>query len=109
MTDELLPCPFCGATDVTVGVRLGDEYIVAVCKNCEAFGPSDDASYVLATMAWNRRPIEAALTTEIERLREALSLLRNSYQVHNDWEEYLVNIADWGLGNLKEKPKWKEE
>lgn len=48
MTEALLPCPFCGGTDLKSG---GDDKIVGTwCLTCEATGPNEYGKF-----AWNRR------------------------------------------------------
>jgi len=49
MTENLLPCPFCGGVNV---VRGGDDKMVAVfCGTCGACGPDEYG----ASNNWNRR------------------------------------------------------
>ena len=52
MTAELLPCPFCGSTDMQTSSN-GIESCFLVC-GCGAEGPAC-FSYVEALEAWNRR------------------------------------------------------
>lgn len=67
----LLPCPFCGGTDVSVSLptcyrdtpydpsnRL---YPIVRCRNCyaEAIGVNDDHQGHTAITAWNRRAAAA--------------------------------------------------
>ena len=53
MSEQILPCPFCGGTDIKSG---GDDKVVAFwCETCEATGPNHYGKY-----EWNNRA--AALT-----------------------------------------------
>jgi len=50
----------------------------------------------------------ASLVTENKRLREALEYLKHANPLHHDWDDYLFNIADWGLGNRETRPTPEE-
>ena len=55
---ELLPCPFCGGTDIREEIHEG--YIVGVCHTCGAKGPDARATFALVWQAaWNRRSPDA--------------------------------------------------
>lgn len=41
---------------------------------------------------------------EINKMREALEILKKYNPLHNDLEAYLYAVADWGLGIEEEKP-----
>ena len=80
MSEELKPCPFCGA-DPDISVQeddTEDTYYVVACTNCNmAHSSSDDEN--VAIRNWNDRPIEdaqaariAELEAERDRLRKAL-------------------------------------
>lgn len=63
---ELLPCPFCGSSNVAM--TLSTAYWVC-CLECEADGPPHEDAEAEAVAAWNRR---AAATARTEARREAL-------------------------------------
>ena len=48
------------------------------------------------------------LVAENKRLREALEYLKHANPLHHDWDDYLFNIADWGLGNRETRPTPEE-
>lgn len=57
MSEELLPCPYCGGIDIYFDAMQGS----MMCRNCWAQGPSETGLDVhdenkLAIAAWNRRP-----------------------------------------------------
>lgn len=57
MNDKLLPCPFCGSTEIRPAER-GLAY--AECHKCDAYGPShiegfDSDSWRSANDMWNQR------------------------------------------------------
>ncbi|WP_277202297.1 Lar family restriction alleviation protein [Victivallis vadensis] len=83
MSEELKPCPFCGA-DPDISVQeddTEDTYYVVACTNCNmAHSSSDDEN--VAIRNWNDRPIEdaqaariAELEAERDRLREVVEKL----------------------------------
>ena len=63
---DLLPCPFCGSTDVYANPTVH----WVTCKGCEAEGPYNRQS---AIKAWNTRPLvgDAPVTPPAERKEEA--------------------------------------
>lgn len=64
MKGELLPCPFCGSTNVAM--TLSAAYWVR-CLECEAEGPPHEDAEAEAAAAWNLRSDRAGL---IAGLRE---------------------------------------
>ena len=59
---ELLPCPFCGGTDVSVEEGSTFRLAVAICNNCDAAAPEARAIHgdkkktqEAALTEWNRR------------------------------------------------------
>lgn len=101
MSEELKPCPFCGA-DPDISVQeddTEDTYYVVACTNCNmAHSSSDDEN--VAIRNWNDRPIEdaqaariAELEAERDRLREALQEIKHvpcrkeggMYDSDGDW------------------------
>lgn len=67
MASELLPCPFCGGTDLSSGGD--DKFVGYFCKTCQATGPNHYGS-----RDWNTRPAPAATDTGLETV---------GYQYHN--------------------------
>jgi len=51
-TPELLPCPFCGSTDIDF--FYGESFIFPSCHSCFAMGPNCPQE-LSAAEAWNRR------------------------------------------------------
>ena len=73
MSDDLLPCPFCGGEAYIDGTswttRDGKDQSWVTCMKCGTYGPSSTD----AIAAWNRRAIPA--TDEREKaLREAAAM-----------------------------------
>jgi Lar family restriction alleviation protein len=65
----LLPCPFCGGTELSIRTDLQSSIAYVVCSNCDAQGPPASFAEMLweeedAAAAWNQRsawqPIETA-------------------------------------------------
>jgi len=69
MSEQLLPCPFCGGADI--GHKSEDE-VAIVCLDCFGCGPSiegsreDAATWDRARTAWNRRAAPALQAQEGE-------------------------------------------
>ena len=57
MKMKLLPCPFCGGTDVSVEEGSTFRHAVAICNNCDAAAPE-----ALAIHGDKKKTQEAALT-----------------------------------------------
>ncbi|NSY12426.1 Lar family restriction alleviation protein [Agrobacterium vitis] len=55
MTDTLLPCPFCGSTELTIAAN---QFSWVACAFCAAEGPQV-VSISEATKTWNRRAMIA--------------------------------------------------
>jgi Lar family restriction alleviation protein len=92
-TEELKPCPFCGAEAEIM--RAGDEYemVVAVnCSECSAHVRETDDSIdrdfdrleAQAVAAWNKRAVEGDLRS---RLKDALDIA-------DDFKRTLTAILD---------------
>lgn len=59
---ELLPCPFCGSTNVRLYDYAGDESVsrgesYVFCLNCKAKGPNVEGYYHGGIGPWNMRKI----------------------------------------------------
>lgn len=54
----LLPCPFCGGTDILSEANHNRDYAQAKCNDCLAYGPFVDqvGGYWKPAVAWNIRP-----------------------------------------------------
>ncbi|MGV0128894.1 Lar family restriction alleviation protein [Burkholderia gladioli] len=75
LSDESLPCPFCGCTDISEGEVLTDNpdggaSTQSMCRGCGALGPDAhlregevDFGSVKSTAAWNRRASPAPAIT----------------------------------------------
>jgi Lar family restriction alleviation protein len=59
MTQQLLPCPFCGSSEVEAHGFHRKRTWVVVCLECHAFGPDTGPNDVIteaeAVTAWNTR------------------------------------------------------
>ncbi len=91
---ELKPCPICGGANIEEGIG-GDEmyWDMGRCVTCNSQFP---------VARRNSRPIEEALTAEIERLREYLNAIIDDHEC-NDTEGVWSLIAG-AKKYLKEKP-----
>lgn len=70
---KLLPCPFCGSTDLEWGFTFPD-YVL--CNSCEAMGPeSSDPEGIDARLAWNHRFVSA---DSVDRHHPSWSEVRDS-------------------------------
>jgi len=83
MTDDMQPCPFCGATETTIlNGPVEDDWCAVSCDKCYAGGPHNYTD-PHAISGWNRRAMpadlaatlaaNAALVQRLEDAREALS------------------------------------
>jgi Lar family restriction alleviation protein len=59
---ELLPCPFCGETDVGFG-HTGQKWQTVACNECGAEGPCTEIDRDLIVQKWNARALQPATTT----------------------------------------------
>ena len=106
---ELLPCPFCGGTEIHFGPMDASsawEYWVVGCNNYDCPLDADSVKVEFGTpekaaAAWNTRATDAnlaALQAEIEKLREALAALK----AENEMLREALKDADNELGWLDE-------
>jgi len=86
---ELLPCPFCGCTDISEGEVLTDNpdggaSTQSMCRGCGALGPDAhlregevDFGSVKSTAAWNRRaPPAPAIPAETMSDQQILDIAK---------------------------------
>jgi Lar family restriction alleviation protein len=93
MSEELKPCPFCGAR--IQSYTINDHYEDFVyCDNCGAQGPND-VNKAEATRMWNMRRPEDALTAELSEAREMLTE-----------QEGLARAAEERIEALEETTRW---
>jgi Lar family restriction alleviation protein len=78
MTEELLPCPFCGSTDLREITPDHIDYAQVWCGGCTATGPLKDCvgNYKRPAEAWNTRAPDPLLAKMAEALRFAATGLR---------------------------------
>lgn len=70
---ELLPCPFCGGSDV----GLNSQSIYITCRTCDADGPWNELSEEEeAIAAWNRRALTEPAGGEVERVARVARVAR---------------------------------
>lgn len=57
MSKKLLPCPFCGSTNVNLLIKEGPLFKWVACMDCNAQGPIEFGNEEKAISAWNRRKL----------------------------------------------------
>ena len=77
--DELLPCPYCGGTEIRI--HTDDIWKAAYCIECGAEGQYDLGESG-ARENWNNRPLESALRARVAELEKQLE----------KWEEFSPNF-----------------
>ena len=94
MREELKPCPFCGGEPEMIHAVLEEYHSVnpeLICRECGyrikaknlaiviADSPKENCKFLdrQTIRIWNTRPVEYALTAEVERLKEALKKIAN--------------------------------
>jgi len=55
MSEELLPCPFCGGMDLIVTETMGESWVLCRNKTSLATCSGNAAHKATAIAAWNRR------------------------------------------------------
>lgn len=115
-TPKLLPCPFCGSSDVLVsGVgEDGMDYAV-VCNDCDARGPKAqyvddipnvDPSYesIIAAIGWNRRSCQHGDDRPCAVCgRKASDMLGKDHCLGCELDE-LLEACDLALPQIKRQP-----
>lgn len=94
---DLLPCPFCGSTDVHTSPN-GENYAYVYCNTCGAEGPTNDIGSVV--MTWNRRaqPAQAVQAVLIVQDGEICYKSKSDDQSYGMWCPVTPD-AGHGLGN----------
>ena len=112
-TQELLPCPFCGAhTAYTAPPALGKGRWVVQCDDCRAEGPTSsdnsDAGEAEAIAAWNTRPTTApgvGLVGELRGYDENFDSWNTDRLIPQDlFNRILTALSASGAGWREEKP-----
>lgn len=66
----LLPCPFCGSSDVDVSFSVNNEetkFYAVECCACAAFGPDGGQDAAKASELWNNRANATGLLRQAEK------------------------------------------
>jgi hypothetical protein len=87
MSEELLPCPFCGTENTDVG-------FVAHTDDCYLMRKYMGGKKRELIISWNKRPIEDALIANIDVLRAAIGASEEKYIEQEKIIEQLSNIRD---------------
>lgn len=81
LTDDMLPCPFCGGTNLHIRAPFEDdaETMVVDCDDCNATGPyyggSDSTQHHEAMTLWNARAQSKADAARITALEAEIAVL----------------------------------
>ncbi|WP_186183793.1 Lar family restriction alleviation protein [Burkholderia gladioli] len=105
LSDESLPCPFCGCTDISEGEVLTDNpdggaSTQSMCRGCGALGPDAhlregevDFGSVKSTAAWNRRASPAPAIT-MPTLNDAMrAVLTNEHCIYGTPDELYAALV----------------
>ena len=127
MTDNLLPCPFCGSTDVRACVDA-DDYRFVNCEHCGARGAKHNENRD-AVEAWNDRievsrdsllqqidNVNAKRSKEISDTNVELTRMHNALEKLSAWhrgatnkyESYFHSVCQWGMGRIDGPPNPKD-
>lgn len=82
MSQDLKPCPFCGA-EARWDEESGDWEILCPNRNCPLTFKGDDHIREELESAWNYRRNEATLTQQNDALRERVLAVANK----NEWQD----------------------
>ena len=66
--EELVECPFCGATDLYIQQFDGDKFVR--CRRCKARGPMEELACEDAANLWNTRVFPKWLRKKIEEMKK---------------------------------------
>lgn len=104
MTEQLLPCPFCGSADLEKS-NNGDNHWNVWCNGCATSGP-DAVGEDDAIVVWNRRS-DTASKHEIHTVRDHALLDGECYrraldvaiaaqltELDQPWSESVCNLSD---------------
>lgn len=112
MSEELKPCPFCGANDPYHEISEDEIHVWVACGNCFATSSRIHTKHNTAPdFAWNTRPIEDALRAELDAWKAAHKRLFDEMTVvikERDTLRAKWVIASEALKNIKENmpPLW---
>ena len=96
-TEQLLPCPFCGASDLEP--RVGAMVAYVACNDCGADGPMNGPEAPLvgreeAVAAWNRRAVASDLLAALALAQEVLvGIATNVPNTHPVWAQMADALA----------------
>jgi Lar family restriction alleviation protein len=96
-TPNLLPCPFCGGTELSIRTDLQSSIAYVVCSNCDAQGPPASFAEMLwekeeAAAGWNQRspwypietaPVDGTLVLTISESRYLEEVISDNYRLCN--------------------------
>ena len=99
MTEELLPCPFCGSTDVEVHSTDRTHVKVVTCGSCYAESGGSE-TYIEAVELWNKRENKKNVVNErrsliyIEGIVNELFKCAKNSDADEDLKKRLDNALD---------------
>lgn len=96
MSEELLPCPFCGGEAYTPTVRLMDGETIPRCRN------PDCRAETSSIAAWNRRTPEPANARLLAAATEVLDSLGDESYL----DTHLENQLSLAVAAARHAPRW---